>query len=196
MTLHVLKLKKRAALALRPSPFNSNGRLNTVLVTTKSPSSRVDQVGGQIGAKAVAEKARTRATRRHSDGIGTMPISAIILGKRHRRDLGDIGILQAARAAGYRAIGSDIVDRPGRYEGSPSASATGGVFVTPSGRLEVMLITNEMAAPTRSSPTLTVLAHSAASCARREAQQTRRTTHDHRNAETLYRPLKHHTARL
>jgi hypothetical protein len=28
-------------------------------------------------------------------------------------------IMQAARAAGYRAIGSDIVDRPGRYEGLP-----------------------------------------------------------------------------
>jgi hypothetical protein len=28
-------------------------------------------------------------------------------------------ILQAARAAGYRAIGSDTVDRPGRYEGFP-----------------------------------------------------------------------------
>ena len=57
--------------------------------------SRVDQVGGQIGAKAVAEEARTRGTHRHPHGIGTMPISAIILGNRHRRDMGDIEGLAA-----------------------------------------------------------------------------------------------------
>jgi hypothetical protein len=101
---------KKAALPQRPSPLNSNGRLNTVPVATKSPSSRVDQVGGQIDAKAVAEKARTRATHRYPHGIGTMPISAIILGKRHRRDLGDIDAL----AANIAAIGMlhSIVVRP------------------------------------------------------------------------------------
>ena len=73
--------------------------------------SRVDQVGGQIGANAIAdEKSRTRATHRHPHGIGTMPISAIILGKRQRRDLGDIDAL----AADVAAIGMlhPIVVRP------------------------------------------------------------------------------------
>ena len=64
MTLHVLKRKKRAALALRPSPFNSNGRLNTVLVTTKSPSSRVDQVGNRIGANAIQNTASKQGAGR------------------------------------------------------------------------------------------------------------------------------------
>jgi hypothetical protein len=60
--------------------------------------SRVDQLGQQTGANATNEKARRQATHRHPHGIGTMPISAIILGKRHRRDIGDIEGLAASIA--------------------------------------------------------------------------------------------------
>ena len=72
--------------------------------------SRVDQLGQQTGANATHEKARRQAAHRHPHGIGTMPISAIVLGKRHRRDLGDIDAL----AADIAAIGMlhPIVVRP------------------------------------------------------------------------------------
>ena len=67
-------------------------------------SPRVDQVSGQIGANAIAEKPQTQATHRHPNGIGTMPISAIILGKRHRRDMGDI----EKPAPGWTVWGNEI----------------------------------------------------------------------------------------
>ena len=57
--------------------------------------SRVDQLGQQTGANATHEKARRQAAHRHLHGIGTMPISAIILGERHRRDMGNIEGLAA-----------------------------------------------------------------------------------------------------
>jgi hypothetical protein len=53
-------------------------RLNTVLVTTKSPSSRVDQVGGQIGANAIQNTASKQFVQFLDDKLKKHSIKKVV----------------------------------------------------------------------------------------------------------------------